>query len=544
GAIGAYEPLSGWHYNNIWRSYTGNYDDWADLGTLAIQYETRFQDQITGEFSSTFEPGAKHYLDQLFQRKTIELGGNQPVVNFHITRLLGNRVVCQWNPQEIANDSCYRIVNGKDYYDGGFMFWYMGQLTFSYYNHELGNLTQKNHPFDRQILLFSDDYFDKDGIPVDYPGFQSFQENVDTALNKIRQNGFTRDSFYIFEHSISLENMWDDSACAFKNKYIEKFGSEYEGWTYSRLAHMNCRDQLKLPENNYEQCFKDNNNVSYKSSDEYMALRCSVFEDSFQYIQHLAANDPHLHIVSCDDMYDMVRPQADQMITASKLDKIAHYILGNLYQDSVGTRLPAYIRLENLGPSGEILSVEYYNIAEAYKLLADAMDAVYLTGQLPLFLTTKYVAGPTELLSDYPELASQLMFSPNAIALAAHNLDLTDPLAASNLWPLQITPAESYMVPSTNYVGTQKVNCAEMLQLMARTYHRIYSGAIGDITGIPMYILSEWAYLIQTEDEGYEPNRKPALYIDPEPVGDAPSEYYFNFIQLWTFKPAQILNVR
>ncbi len=98
------------------------------------------------------------------------------------------------------------------------------------------------------------------------------------------------------------------------------------------------------------------------------------------------------------------------------------------------------------------------------------------------------------------------------------------------------------MVPSTNYIGLQKVNCAEMLRLMAKVYHQLYSGTTGNITGQPMFVLNEWAYLIQTADGGYDPDRNPAIYVDPEPIDDAPAEYYFNFIQLWTFKPAEIVN--
>ncbi len=425
GAIGSYEPLAGWHYNNIWRAYTGDYANWMTLGRLAIKYETTYQDQLTGDFPALFQPGAKHYLDQLFQRKTIELGSNQPVVNFHITRLLGNKVVCQWHPQEIANDSCYRIINGKDYYDGGCMFWYLGQLTFSHYISEEESPIDETRTFERQIPLFSDDYYSTAGIPLDQPSFQSFQENVDTALEKIHTNNFPHDIFYIFEHSISLENIGDQSSLDSKQAYVDQFGGLYSDWTYSRLSHMNCREAIKLPENNFEYCFMDNESVSYKTTEPYLSLRCSVFKDSFRFIQHLASHDSNIHIVSCDDMYDMVRPQADQIVSKEKLDRIAISILDNIYQDATGARMPAYIRLE----SGDSASVEYYHLAETYKMFADALRVQYRIGRLPDEVIAKNVVGPTALHSDNPELSQGVVFTPNQIVQAAFQLNMSDPLA-------------------------------------------------------------------------------------------------------------------
>lgn len=535
GAIGSYEPLSGWHYANIWETYSGNWEDWQALGTLAIQYETTYQDQIDGTFPLAYQPGAKHYLDDLFGRKTIELGSNMPVVSFHITRLLGNKVVSQWHPQQIANDSCYRFINNKDYYDGGFMFWYLGQLTFSHYSLSSSGTDRS---FDRQILLFSDDYYDNQGIPQHHNEYQSFQEHVDTALGEIHTNGLRRDSFYIFEHSISLENMFDTNYYDSLDDYVTQYGGTYSNWTYSRLARMNCRDTVTLPLDNWEYCFDD----SYITSETYLDLRCSVFEDSFQYIQHLAANDPQIHIVTGDDMYDMSRPQADETVTDAQLDRIASYIVNNLYTDNTGSRLPAFIRLENTNGNGQVVSVEYYHLAEAFKLLADALSHQYRFSSLPAQCITKNVIAPTTLDDDMPELFASTQFSLNQVVQAVVQLNLTDTLATSNLWPQVITPAESYMVPSTNYVGLHRVNAAEMLYLMAKTYHQLYSGGFGYITGVPLHVLNEWAYLIQTEDGGYDATRNPAIYIDPQPVGDAPSRYFFNFLQLWTFKPAQIIS--
>ncbi|MBN1297337.1 hypothetical protein JXA80_11200 [bacterium] len=545
GAIGSYEPLAGWHYNNILEAYTGYWEDWMDLGALSIVYETTFQDQLTGAFPATFTPGAKYYLDQLFGRTTVELGSNQPVVCFHITRLLGNKVLCQWHPQAIANDSCYRFVGDTDYYDGGFMFWYLGQLTFSHFSEKDANPFDDDRDFSRQIPLFSEDYFSEEGIPENHPDFQSFQENVDTALNKIRAQAYPYDTFYIFEHSISLQNLFDTSANYYHQLYFNIYGDQYSNWTYTRLSHMNCRDTLntpKLPENNYEYCFKDDRvpGISYKTTDSYLDLRTSVFSDSLQYIQYLAANDPHLHIVTCDDLYDMTRNQADQAISADQLDRIAEYIMTHLYTASGMTRLPAYIRLTSPGPGGQT-NVQYYHLAEAYKLLADAMAVQYRTGSLPAQLTTKNVVGPTTLQSDLPDLSTSTVFSPNQVVCAAYQLNLSDPLTNTAIWPGGITPAESYMVPSTNYIGLQRVNCAEMLLLMARTYHRLYTGGNESIIGSPLYVLNEWAYRIQAADGGYNATANPAVYVDPYPIGDAPSRYYFNFIQLWTFKPAEII---
>ena len=422
------------------------------------------------------------------------------------------------------------------------MFWYLGQLTFSHYVPDEEQSGSRQRAFDRQVLLFSPDYYDKHGIPQHHAEYQSFQEHVDTVLGEIHENSLPRDTFYIFEHSISLENLFDSTFDNYKEQYLRVYGDTYAGWTYDRLAHMNCRDQVKLPDNNWEYCFKDDNQMSYATTEDYLALRCSVFEDSFQYIQHLAAHDPQIHVMTCDDLYDISRPQADQPVSAWQLDRAASFILSNIYQDMTGSRLPAYIRLENTVPGGQVTSVEYYHLAETYKLLADALCIYFRTGMLPLQCMTKNVIAPTTLESDLPMLQGITLFAPNQVIQAAVQLDLTDPLAASNLWPVPIAPAESYMVPSTNTVGTHHVNAAEMLYLMAQTYHNLYTGAPENIAGIPLHVLNEWAYLIEKEDGGYLATRNPAIYIDPAPVEGAPSHYYFNFLQLWTFKPVQMID--
>lgn len=42
GSIGAYEPLAGWHYRNIWVEFPHLLEDWDTLGRKAIKYETFF----------------------------------------------------------------------------------------------------------------------------------------------------------------------------------------------------------------------------------------------------------------------------------------------------------------------------------------------------------------------------------------------------------------------------------------------------------------------------------------------------------------------
>ena len=468
---------------------------------------------------------------------------------FHITRLLGNKVLAQWGPQAVGDRATGRIIDGRDYFDGRCLFWYLGQLTFNHYAKDLGQETAWDlHIFRRQVpLLGAEMFYDNDGIPIDNQEFQSFQESVDEALKGIRKNGLPYDTFYLFEHSISLQNFFDSRAKELADQLRQSGFGWLEGWTLSRVQHMNCAPELRLPENNWDYCFREN----YKASDEKMTLSSEILEDGFEYIKYLADIDPHIHLVTGEDLYDMVKPLVNQTVSADTLKQIAEYIIANLYQTDGETyvRLPAYIRLPNGSSQQEGDKVAYFNLAESFKMFADALKYHNKNGILPDTVTTKYVLGPTQLINDREMLNKSVSFEINDIIQSAATVDLVDPLGDTELWKpvFGIVPQESYQVPSyieinchesfTSNSSERKepvvANVAEFLILMAKTYLGLCNETTLPVNAKPARPLTEWAYRVQMLDGGYNPDSVNIYEGSIEKI-------CFNHIQLWTFKPAEM----
>jgi len=304
-----------------------------------------------------------------------------------------------------------------------------------------------------------------------------------------------------------------------------------------------------LPVSHWDTRFRD----AYKAPDALMEMIIQMMEDHLRYVQWRVEADPNMYLVTGEDLYDMVRPAAGQTVTRATLGSIAEKVLLGLTEHPAEVlegmipyvRLPAYVRIETpAARPGDTATVSYFTLAETFMMLRDALIAFDKNGTLPDTVATRVAIGPIQLTDDRPRVGATTTYSRGDIVAAAVAMDVSDPLVTASEWPAGMDVEESFVVPS--YVGFQSApiraslaNGAEFLILMAKAYLHIRDNVTSPINARPARPLSEWAWRIQDEDGHYN-IETPNEYHTVD-SGGFPAVYYFNHIQLWTFKPAPIV---